>query len=281
LFGQVRQVITTDSLREQFCSLPFPLVLRWAGLDQLAVDSENSVAVLLTAWYRAQCSSGTAPTDAQCEQLSGCLRLGQLGPSYLLQVLQQLPWWRQPEGVQPHHLVVLGMAKLAGSSSGVSAPQFEPPAFKQGERAADAGPGKLEWQTCVVQLTAAFDSGNWVNHLPPVYWAGWEWTYHLKWSPAADGANGKTLGMFSTVAAPALLGLAQEGVGVTAEVEATLASQSCLMQGDATYCTEIHRGRRDMQLVPAVPTAAAVAAALAEHLQGTQLPVGLSVSYVQ
>ncbi len=49
LFGKVRQVITTDSLREQFCSLPFPLVLRWAGLDQLAVDSENSVAVLLTA----------------------------------------------------------------------------------------------------------------------------------------------------------------------------------------------------------------------------------------
>ncbi len=42
LFGKVRQVIITDSLREQFCSLPFPLVLRWARLDQLAVDSENS-----------------------------------------------------------------------------------------------------------------------------------------------------------------------------------------------------------------------------------------------
>ncbi len=49
LFGQVRQVITTDNLREQFCSLPFHLVLQWAGLDQLVVDSENNVAVLLTA----------------------------------------------------------------------------------------------------------------------------------------------------------------------------------------------------------------------------------------
>jgi hypothetical protein len=125
----VRQVITTDSLREQFCSLPFTLVLRWAELDQLVVDSENSVAVLLTAWYRQQCSSGTPPTDAQCEQLSGCLRLSQLSASYLLQVLQRLPWWRQPEGLLTGEVACLGMAKLADN---FEADMFYEPALQQG-----------------------------------------------------------------------------------------------------------------------------------------------------
>ncbi len=182
LFGQVRQVIITDSLREQFCSLPFPLVLQWAGLDRLAVDSENSVAVLLTAWYRQQCSSGNPPTNAQCKQLSGCLRLGQLSPSYLLQVLQRLPWWRQPTNVPPHKLAVAGMAKLQGNFDYQLSDVFKEQAFQHAPRDEDGDKeGKLEWQASVAQLTASFDDRKRVNLSPTLYWAGWEWSCHIKW----------------------------------------------------------------------------------------------------
>jgi hypothetical protein len=84
LFGRVREVIITDSVREQFSRLPFPLVLRWAGLDELVVDSEDSVVVLLTVWHRQQ--SNAKPTDAQCTALCGCVRVAHISASYIMQV---------------------------------------------------------------------------------------------------------------------------------------------------------------------------------------------------
>jgi hypothetical protein len=80
----------TDSLRAQFNRLPYPLVLRWARLDHLAVDSEDRMVVLLNYWYTQQggdaafggiarfagdSGSGSPPTDAQCRELSECVRL--------------------------------------------------------------------------------------------------------------------------------------------------------------------------------------------------------------
>ncbi len=47
------------------------------------------------------------------------------------------------------------------------------------------------------------------------------------------------------------------------------------------YSSKQGWGWADMGLVPAVPTAAAVAAALRPHLQGTQLRLTLTVSNVQ
>jgi hypothetical protein len=66
--------------------LPFETVLMWAGLDELMVDSENSVAVLLTAWYHHAVKEQRQPSQAQCKQLSRRLRLLQLSPAFVLQV---------------------------------------------------------------------------------------------------------------------------------------------------------------------------------------------------
>ncbi len=88
LFGRVWEVITTHSLRAQFNRLPYPLVLRWARQDQLVVDSEDSMVVLLSSWYKQQggSDSSSPPTDAQCRELSECVRLAHVSGSYILQV---------------------------------------------------------------------------------------------------------------------------------------------------------------------------------------------------
>jgi hypothetical protein len=131
----------------------------------------------------------------------------------------------------------------------------------------------------VAQLTAAFDSGDRVNLSPLLYWAGWEWTCYVNWNAATGGAKGKTLGMFTTFTTPGLLDLSEEPVSVTADVRMTMASQSHKLKCYTLYSEE-SRGLRDMQLAPAVPTSAAVAAAQGLHLQGTQLPLTLTVSNV-
>lgn len=87
LFGNVRQVITTDSTREELCSLPFFAVQLWAELDQLTADSENTVALLITHWYEEQ---DDHPPEEQFVALSGLIRLEQLTPSFLLQMLDKL-----------------------------------------------------------------------------------------------------------------------------------------------------------------------------------------------
>jgi hypothetical protein len=169
------------------------------------------------------------------------------------------------------------MAKLAGNFDLIT---FTESAFKQGPRAAEAGPGELERQASMAQLTAAFDSGKLVELSPPFYWAGWEWSSNFLWSAAKGGAEGKTLGMFTTVNTPALLGLPDllKTVGVTADVRGTMASTSNQLQ--RLMFSSVGFGSSDMKLVPAVPTAAAVATALGPHLQGTQLPLTITLSNV-
>jgi hypothetical protein len=169
------------------------------------------------------------------------------------------------------------MAQLKGNFDPV---MFNEPAFQLAPRAAEPGPGKLTWQTSAAQLTAAFDSKElMVFSSSPLYWAGWEWSSHVMWSAAAGGTQSKSLGMFTTVRTPGLLGLSKEPVAVTADVETTMASDRDEMER-CFFCSDRGRGRCDMGLVPAVPSAAAVAAALGPHLQGTQLPLTLTVSNV-
>jgi hypothetical protein len=195
----------------------------------------------------------------------------------------------------------MAMAKLAGN---IVADAFDEPAlqqrFKQGPRAAESGPGKLEWQASMALLAAAFDSGEHVNLSPSLYWAGWVWTGFVKWSAADVGAEGKTLGMFSTVSTPALLGLPEEPVGVTADVQFGMGTSAPMPPGAWVrghsqprymHFSEKYWGLANMQLLPIVPTAEAVVVALAPHLRPllpvalpvalpVGLPVGLSVSNV-
>lgn len=46
-------MLTDRSRLASFCQLPLSAVRLWARLDELRVDSENSVALLLTHWWQA------------------------------------------------------------------------------------------------------------------------------------------------------------------------------------------------------------------------------------
>jgi hypothetical protein len=85
--------------------------------------------------------------------------------------------------------------------------------------------------------------------------------------------------MFTRVKTPALLGLPEKQVGVTANVYFAMVRKYEYLHNHM-HLSEIDSGFADMRLVHAVPTSAAVAAALRPHLQGNQLTVSLRVSDV-
>jgi hypothetical protein len=279
LFGSVRAVLITDSLRQQFCSLPFPVIKLWAGLDQLAVDSENTVAVLLTAWFRYQAGTATPPTDEQRRQLSALLRLSQLSPSFLQHLLEKLPWWRKPAGLKANFATALATALLAGAprSAVLSAAQSRP---RQPWKA-EAGPGQLKWKLSLKQLQRVFGSGESL-HSPRLYWAGWEWSCNTKWrSTAGAGAVvGKTLGFYCYVHTAAILKLPSNSVFATAVIACSMAIQTrsftSVLNSDSSW------GYSDMLDLAAPPTtAAAVAAALGPLLQEGHLELAMQVSAVR
>jgi hypothetical protein len=73
VFGDVHAMLTGPELLRLFKQLPYHAVRAWAASDGLTVDSENSVAVALTAW--AEGELGSKCTEAQKKELSGLLRV--------------------------------------------------------------------------------------------------------------------------------------------------------------------------------------------------------------
>jgi hypothetical protein len=278
LFGSVRTVLTTDSLRQQFCSLPFPAIRLWAGLDQLTVDSENTVAVLLTAWYRHQKSEGHPPDEAQCQQLSDLLRINQLSPSFLTHLLEELPWWRRPEGLEEGFASALALALLGGIP--VECTQYwDKNMLPKQPRQAEAGPGRLEWQLTQQQLQGIFDGEDFLcsSHL---YWAGWEWECQVEWSAAEGGAAGKTLGMYAKLHTPAILELAAAPAFATAVI--TYCAAHSTRSHTSVDGSSNGWGESDMlELAAPLTKAAAVAAALGPHLQGVHIQLAMEVSKVR
>jgi hypothetical protein len=71
--GDVHALLTSPEQLQLFRQLPFHAVRVWAASDGLTVDSENSVAVALTAWVEGE--QGSKCTDEQKKELSGLLRV--------------------------------------------------------------------------------------------------------------------------------------------------------------------------------------------------------------
>ena len=80
VFGDVPSVVSSRSLREQFVSLPFEVVFRWACSDCLEVHSENCVLLLLSCWVRRQ---AVRPAKDLLDRLAGAVRPEHLSFTYL------------------------------------------------------------------------------------------------------------------------------------------------------------------------------------------------------
>jgi hypothetical protein len=83
-FLDVRSLLCNYKKLQQFRKLPFLAVRSWADNDELVIDSENSVAVAISWWFRGE--QGQKCSDDQQKQLSGLLRV---------QHLTNGAWWYQ------------------------------------------------------------------------------------------------------------------------------------------------------------------------------------------
>jgi hypothetical protein len=92
LFGDVYVVITRTELLHSFCALSFPAVLIWAGLVELAVHTENDVAVLLAHWHKSE--MGQRCSDDEVLQMGHLLRVGNLKPLFRRFMLPELAWFK-------------------------------------------------------------------------------------------------------------------------------------------------------------------------------------------
>lgn len=115
LFGDVPAVIRDQTLKGQFCSLPFAAVLAWAESGELLVHSENCVVYLLSAWVEAQRMAANQDEDGrpsmeELEQLAHQVRLCHLGPAYLHQILPNLDCFTDCSSMEhlPHLLAIKG-----------------------------------------------------------------------------------------------------------------------------------------------------------------------------
>lgn len=93
-FGDVRRVIHEGRLTSLFGTLPLKVIEMWGASDDLIVDSENSVALLLTLWWQRQPKN--VRTYECKERLSQLLRIQHLSPSYIQYVVSMLPWYIPP-----------------------------------------------------------------------------------------------------------------------------------------------------------------------------------------
>lgn len=110
MFGNAVEIMRSQPLIDQFRELPFNIVKCWAAMDALKTDSENTVVILLTLWFRHQMpflwekSEESSPSvEHTCMQLSKSVRLRYCSLSLHARI-QDLPWYRWDEA-QDFHVV--------------------------------------------------------------------------------------------------------------------------------------------------------------------------------
>jgi hypothetical protein len=187
LFGEVQTVIVSSQLRADFCTLPFAAVKLWAGSDQLAVDSENSVVLLLTHWWLE--NHGSAAPDrvaaARGRELVGLLRLSHISSCFLHTVLFQLPWFMPLQ----HQLAAFAQISCLKSRN-IPIPVFSnkytqlPLPWLQPPRCvSQQQQHSLRWQVHVNHIKELHDNA--ITIRPPLecpeqlYWAGYKWQLGL------------------------------------------------------------------------------------------------------
>lgn len=85
--------ITNKKLLQSFCALSFPAVNAWAALDELAVHTENVVAVLLTLWRGGEV--GQECKKDELAELGQVLRVGNLTPLFRRLMLPHFDWFAE------------------------------------------------------------------------------------------------------------------------------------------------------------------------------------------
>ncbi|KAJ9532358.1 hypothetical protein V8C86DRAFT_2801711 [Haematococcus lacustris] len=91
MFGNVHAVISGPSLLGCWLDLPYAFVHQWASSDELAVDSEDSVVVLLAAWLAGPL--GSKSSSEQERQLARLVRLQHVSCAYQVSVLPWIGWF--------------------------------------------------------------------------------------------------------------------------------------------------------------------------------------------
>lgn len=91
-YGDAHSIMNNNDLQVSFCKLPLHSIELWGSSDKVAVDSENTVVVLLNKWWHSRASQ---TTDCKTK-LSGLVRLVFLSTSYLQYTLDKLDWFIAP-----------------------------------------------------------------------------------------------------------------------------------------------------------------------------------------
>ena len=166
-FGEVRKVLLDDKLLGQFVQMDYQQLRKWVQIKERQVDSENTVAVLLAAWYDHQLTiagSGSTLTEQQCEELSSFLRLGRLSPSFHLQALPHLKWFRAPAGLPEQH----GLARfLVRCNHNAAWPKLA------GQQASSSTAAERCWRVTDEQLDTLWNEKK-LSLEPGIYFAGFE-----------------------------------------------------------------------------------------------------------
>jgi hypothetical protein len=222
-FQDVYALLTSNSLSQQFRCLPFSAVRAWAASDDLRVDSENSVAVVISWWYGGQ--EGCNTSKQQLEELSGLLRVRELSPGktlasavcclpptyphqlhfltypfavvdvnavYRLTELSQLPWFQ----CKTEDLRWLQAAAAAGVCNGYPG---LPPGWLAKARQPSASGSRvtINWDIPQAQLHAALAKEGMTDlHSKPMYFAGTGMRLWLQVAPQEADNTQRNLGLF-------------------------------------------------------------------------------------
>ena len=89
----------SKSLFDVFLELPYNAVLAWILRDDLKMHSENDVVYLFDKWI-----DENEPLSEERDALMKEIRVVNLGPAYLIQILPNLPWFKDSILSKHHQL---------------------------------------------------------------------------------------------------------------------------------------------------------------------------------
>jgi hypothetical protein len=183
-FGDVYVVISRIELLQSFCTLSFPAVFMWAGLDGLAVHTENDVAVLLAHWHNGEV--GQQCSEEEVLQLGQLLRVGNLTCMFRRLMLPKLVWFERH--VEQMYLFTAiweneGTSVVAAGRAGLKFPAAWYAAARQGILPPTASNrGSFTVHASEVQLDKMLqqDAAGTCHEVNcPIYWYGYYWKPYI------------------------------------------------------------------------------------------------------
>lgn len=148
LFDDVPATITSKELQQQFCALPFSVVLAWLKEDDLNVHSENCVVLLLSMWCRSQRINASRE---QMSELACHVRALHVSQLYLQEILPNLDWF----SAHWYHLQAITAAKLSGAKLSPDPANWDnlPPAWSADPRKRTGMFNlSLDWEISVIRV---------------------------------------------------------------------------------------------------------------------------------